>query len=77
MAKAKERVNKRNIFQLQERFQKFRTRCDFSVTMRSVDAAAIVSRRRAKIAINAQACLCVRSARSKGLRRHGAPVKNR
>jgi hypothetical protein len=46
MAKAKERVNKRNIFQLQERFQKFCTRCDFSVTMRSVDTAATVSRRR-------------------------------
>jgi hypothetical protein len=32
MAKAKERVNKRNIFQLQARFSKFRTSCDFSVT---------------------------------------------
>jgi hypothetical protein len=40
MAKAKERVNKRSILQLQVRFQKFCTRCDFSVTMRSVDAAA-------------------------------------
>ena len=46
MAKAKERVNKRNIFQLQERFQKFCTRCDFSVTMRSVDTAATASCRR-------------------------------
>ena len=45
MAKAKERVNKRNIFQLQERFQEFCTRCDFSVTIRSVDATGTVSRR--------------------------------
>ena len=46
MAKAKERVNKRNIFQLQGRFQNSAPAVDFSVTMRSVDSLATVSRRR-------------------------------
>ena len=76
MAKAKERVNKRNIFQLQERFQEFCTRCDFSVTIRSVDATGTVSRRRE----NCDQCtsMPMRSVRTiEGLRRHGEPVKNR